>query len=189
MIAVDGEDRKQGVTNERQIADEIGVSAAGFVFEPDGVFPPVVTVFNPAPVAPYERVPSGGGAAFGRLAADVVAYVFVGLAVADAFAVDGDDAAGVREGGLQGVGGFDEYGALFDATMPFFGRAVGGWLGGKGFFDRVVEVVLVAFDLEAVVAAFFNDGLCDVGNGVQAIGSDCFSVERLEGKEQFATAV
>jgi len=118
-----------------------------------------------------------------------VAHVFVGLAVADAFAVDGYDATGVRERGLQGVGGFDEYGALLDAAVPLFRRVVGGGLGGKGFFDRGVEVVLVAFDLEAVVAAFSNDGLCDVRNGVQAIGGDCFSVERLEGKEQFAAAV
>jgi hypothetical protein len=189
LVAVVGEDRKQGVADQRQVADEVGVAAAGFVFEPDGVLPPVVAVFNPAPVAPDELVPSGVGAASGRLAADVVAYVFVRLAVADAFAVDGDDAQGVRERGLQGVGGFDEYGALLDAAVPLFRRAVGGWLGGKGFFDRVVEVVLVAFDLEAVVAAFFNDGLGDVGNGVQAIGGDCFSVERLKGKEQFAAAV
>lgn len=189
MVAVVGEDRKQGVTNERQVADEIGVSAAGFVFEPDGVFSPVVAVLHPGPVAANEPVPSGGGAAFGGLATDVVTHVFVGLVVSDALTVDGDDAACVREGGLQGVCGFDEYGALLDATMPFFGRAVGGGFGGKGFFDRVVEVVLVAFDLEAVVAAFFNDGLCDVRNGMQAIGGDCFSVERLEGKEQFAAAV
>jgi len=183
------DDHEQGVADQRQVADEVGVAAAGAVFAPDGVFPPMIAVFNPAPVAADEPVPSGIAAAFGRLAADVVAYVFVGLSVAVAFAVDGDDAARVRECGLQGTGGFDEYGTPFNATVPLFGWPVGGRLGGKGCFDRGVQVVLVAFDLQAVVAALFDDGLGDIGNRVQAVGGDGFAVERLDAQEQVATAV
>jgi len=108
--------------------------------------------------------------AFGGLAADVVADVFIGFAFADALAVDGDDAARVREGGFHGVGGLDQHRALFDAPVPLFGRAVDGRFGGEGFLDRGEQVVLVAFDLEAVVPAFFDDGLRGVGNGMQAVG-------------------
>lgn len=137
----------------------------------------MVAVFDAGPVAANERVPSGWRAAFGGLRADVVACVFVGFSAAETFAVDGDDAARVGVGGLSGVGGVCEDGALFDASVSFFGWAVGGRFVGKGGFDGGVEVVLVAFDLQAVVSAFFVDGLGDVGDGVQAVGSDGFSVE------------
>jgi len=69
---------------------------------------------------------------------------------------------------------------LFDAPVPFLGRPVAGGLGGERFLDRGEQVVLVAFDLEAVMPAFFDDGLRGVGNGMQAVGGDGFAVERLQ---------
>jgi len=78
---------------------------------------------------------------------------------------------------------------LLNAPVPLFGRAVGGGLGGEGFLDRGEQVVLVAFDLEAVVPAFFDDGLRGVGNGMQAVGGDGLAVERLKREQQPAGAV
>lgn len=75
------------------------------------------------------------------------------------------------------MGWFDEHGALFDAPVPFLGRTVGRGFGGERFLDRGEQVVLVAFDLKAVVPAFFDDSLRGVSNGVQAVGSDGFAVK------------
>jgi len=131
-------------------------------------------------MAANELSPSVVGATFRRLAADVVAGIFIGGFAADAFAVDGDDASCVREGGFHGVGGTDKHDALFDAPVPFLGRLVDRGIGGERFLDRGEQVVLVAFDLEAVVPAFFNDGLRGVGYGMQAVGGNGFSMERLK---------
>jgi len=78
---------------------------------------------------------------------------------------------------------------LLDAPVPLFWRAVGGQILWEGGLDGDEQVVLVAFDLEAVVPAFFDDGLRGVGNGMQAVGGDGLAVERLKREQQPAGAV
>ena len=85
---------------------------------------------------PPQWPPSTKATALGHQATDVVADVFIGFSSAGAFAVDGDDAARMREGGLHGVGGFDQHRTLFDASVPLLGRAVAGRFFGEGFLDR-----------------------------------------------------
>jgi len=75
------------------------------------------------------------------------------------------------------MGGLDPHRTLFDTSMPLFGRIVLGRFGGEGFLDRREEVVFVAFNLKAVVSSFFEDGLCNVGDGMQAVGGDDLAVE------------
>ena len=163
---------EQRVAQQGEVADEIGIAAAGGIFAPDGILAPVVAVFYSAPVSPDEVVPLVPGALCGSKAADVVANRFGFLAVAQALQPDGDDASGMGEAALHGAGRQDGDGALFDAPVLFDSFSVAGPGSGEGFLDVAEQVALVPFDL----LDYSTGGFVLV---VQRICGDGFPVERV----------
>jgi hypothetical protein len=63
LVCDEGE---EGVAQESEIGECVGIAGAGAVFPPDGVTPPVIADFHSAPMAANEVVPFFGRVIVGR---------------------------------------------------------------------------------------------------------------------------
>ena len=177
MFPVIGMDFQQGVAQQSQVADELGVAASRPIFKPDRIFAPVVAVFNPAPVAPDEFVPPGGGSTAGIQAADVIADAFGRLVFHSPSAPYRQNTPGIRKGTLHGIGAQHGDRPLLDPSVSFFGEAILRLDPGELLLDLLAEGFLVLFDLLEVLPAFFHDDPGRFALVVQRIGGDGFSVQ------------
>ena len=121
---------QQGIAQQGDGADDVGIAAAGSIFSAAGVAPPMVAVFHAAPMATDQFQPLGGRAVGGREAADEATEVGSGrvLAPHDGGA-DAQDRARKREVGPQRFYGGEEDGpALLAAVVLFVEGQKGGAL-------------------------------------------------------------
>ena len=127
----DGRDQgQQGVAQQSEGADDVGVAAAGAIFSAAGVASPMVAVFHATPMAADQFQPLRGGA-LGRLeAADEVAEVGSrGSRSPHDGGVDAQDRPREREVGPQRFyGGEEDEPALLAAVVFFVEGPKGGGL-------------------------------------------------------------
>ena len=127
----DGRDQgQQGVAQQGDGADDVGVAAAGAIFSAAGVAPPMVAVFHAAPMAADQFQPLRGRAFGGREATDEAAKVGSGRALSPHDGgVDAQDRPRKREVGPQRFyGGEEEDPALLAAVVLFVEGPKGGAL-------------------------------------------------------------
>lgn len=171
-------DSKQCIAQQSEVANKVGIAAACCIFAPDGIFTPMIAVFDSAPVSTDKLEPLLIRA-FGRgVTGDVVPDGFGFFAVAQTFEPDGDDASSIGEAARHGTCWKNGDSALFDASVLFDSLSITG----SGFGERVLDVfeqiALVGFDLLEVFASFFDYYTSGFELVVQRIRRDGFPVER-----------
>ena len=112
---------QQGIAQQGDGADDVGVAAAGPIFSAAGVAPPMVAVFHAAPMAADQFQPLRGRAFGGREAADEAAKVGSGRALSPHDGgVDAQDRPRKREVGPQRFYGGEEDAPALLAAVVFF---------------------------------------------------------------------
>jgi len=120
---VAGQEVQQGATQERQVGQQRGVAGTRAVFAHQGVAPPVVADFDPAPVAADESQPLLRAVLIGRGAGQIVAGFAGGEAglFDGSFAAQDDQGAGKGEVGGEGFDGEGVEATDFDASVARLG--------------------------------------------------------------------
>ena len=119
-----GFERHQADAQGREVAVEVVVFGAGFVFAHAGVAHPVVAAFAAAPVAAGQLGKAAGAAGRRGMTGDVEGDRGLFVVVEGAGALDDDQTPGAGQSGLQGFEGMDFYRALIEAPVAgvgFFG--------------------------------------------------------------------
>ena len=114
------EEGKQGVAQQSEIGESVGVLGAGAVLAPEDVALPVVAHFNACPVAADQSLPLGRSALGGLEAGQIEAGFeggFPGLFYG-ALAAHDDQAAGEGKVGFEGIDGEGVQAAIFDPAVP-----------------------------------------------------------------------
>ena len=117
------EENEQGVAQEGEIGEGVGIAGAGAIFAPEGVALPVIADFHAGPVAADELLPLGGSALVG-FSAGKIKPGFVGGFPGGfdrALAAHDDQAADEGEVGLERIAGEGMDAAGFDAAVPAAG--------------------------------------------------------------------
>ncbi len=112
-------DRKEGVTQQSQRADQVGVATPCVVFSEAGVLAPVKAVLDSGPVVTNELQPLFEAMSVGGTTADVVADFFERLALPGAPVTNTQGTAGMREIDFQGFDGDAAHAPRFAATVSF----------------------------------------------------------------------
>jgi hypothetical protein len=118
-----GQQNQQGIANEGEVGEEMGVAAAGAVLAHEGVAAPVIADFDAAPVAANEAEPLFRGVLTGWLAGKIV----VGFGGGEpgffngALVAQNDQGPGEREVGGEGFDGEGVEAAGFDASATRLG--------------------------------------------------------------------
>lgn len=117
-----GQQGQQGIAQEGQIGEEVGLAAAGAVLAHEGIAAPVIADFHPAPVAANALEPLAGLVLARPGARQVIAGFGGGNAglFGGPFAAQHDQGAGKREVGGQGFDGEGVEAAGFRAAMARF---------------------------------------------------------------------
>ena len=120
-----GEQGEEAVAQQREIGQRVWVASARTVFAHEGISPPVVADFNPAPVAADEFEPLGGIVLVGAGAGEVVTAFGSGERgfFDRAFATQDDQGSGKGEVGFHRFDGEGEEAPEFNA--PSSGLGVG----------------------------------------------------------------
>jgi len=114
-------DGQQGVAQQRERTDDIGISAAGLVLPPTGIPPPVVTVLNACPVASDKRKPLFWSPLARTQTADEVSGLgFTFFPLARHSGPDRDDAADEGKVRLRRLEVARAELSMFEAAMVFF---------------------------------------------------------------------
>ena len=114
-------DGEEGVTQQGQGADEIGVAAAGVVFAQAGVLAPVETVFDTGPVVAHEGYPLLRGMSLIDAITDVVSLFIERLTVTEPEVVDTHSTSGMGEVHFHGVDSGYSDPPGFMAAVSFLG--------------------------------------------------------------------
>lgn len=94
-------DSEEGIAQERQRANQVGITAAGGIFAQTGILTPVQAVFDPSPMIPHMLNPMFGRVGIGGAVADVVAGLIERRPLTRAEMPDGQGALRMREIHLQ----------------------------------------------------------------------------------------
>jgi hypothetical protein len=118
-----GEEVQQRAAEERQIGEQSGVAGTRAVFAHEGVAPPVVADFDPAPVAADQPQPLLRAVGRGRRAGKIVTRFHGGESgrFDGALTAQHDQRAGKGEVGRQGFDGEGVEVADFDAAVAGLG--------------------------------------------------------------------
>ena len=102
-MEVIGEDGQEGVADKGHVGQEVGMAGAGAILPQQGVAPPVIADFDPAPVSPDQVQPACELIVPGRRAREVVARLVAGdPGLFDRpFAAQDDQGPGVGEVGPE----------------------------------------------------------------------------------------
>lgn len=114
------EEDEQGVAQQREISEGVGVAGAGAIFAAEGVALPVIADFHAGPVAPDELLPLGGRALVGLSAGEIKPGFGGGFrgGFDGALAAHNDQAADEGKVGLERIAGEGMDAAGFDAAVP-----------------------------------------------------------------------
>lgn len=114
-------DGQQGVAQQSERADDIGISATGLVFPPASVPAPVVAVLNARPMAPDECKPLFRSPLVRTQTADeVTGFGFAFFSLTHHSGPDSDDAADEGEVCLRRLETAQAEFSMFDSAMVFF---------------------------------------------------------------------
>ena len=133
-----GLERDQANAQGREVAVEVVVFGACFVFAHAGVTHPVVAAFAAAPVAAGQLCKAAGAARRRQMAGGVEGDGGLFVLVEGGGALNHDQSARSGQPGLQGVEGIDSYPALVAASMVGVGLFDVGKRGGDLAFRTAV---------------------------------------------------
>ena len=114
-------DSEEGVTQQGQGTDEIGITAAGMVFAEAGVLAPVETVFDTSPVVANAADPLFWGMGLIDAITDVVAIFIERLTVTESEVVDAQGTTGMGEVHFHRLDSGYPDTPGFMAAVPFLG--------------------------------------------------------------------
>ena len=114
-----GDERKQCAAQQAQRADQVGIAAAGLVFQPTRVATPVIADLHAAPVSTDQAQPCRCGAHELFHAAEEVACFLRAMTLAVRLFVHGHHSSGVRDVGLKRFDGGQRQFATFDPSVSF----------------------------------------------------------------------
>lgn len=122
-LEVLGQDRQQGVADEGQIGQQVGIAGAGAIFSHQDVPPPMIADFHSAPVSPDQTQPLLGPILPRQRAGEVIA----GFGAAEprlfngSLAPQNDQGSGEREVGCQRLDVEGMQASGFDASVAGLG--------------------------------------------------------------------
>ncbi len=118
MCAVFDVEEQDAVAHNGEVANDVLVSAAGFVFEQDGVLTPMVPYFTARPVIPDKLQPLFGSVLVRFMTAQVIG-LFPRFSFGLGSATNMNDGAHMREPDLHGFDGLDGNPAPGQSAMLF----------------------------------------------------------------------